>query len=79
MFFVYKNGDNFIFELHWCDSGVGAGVALCIVKTGFYSQNYVFLITAAIWLTDPLSGRGAGKVSQQGATLGSRRVKSSPA
>jgi len=70
IFFVYKSGDNFIFELKRAtgryDSGVGVGVALCIVRTGFYSQNYVFLVTAAIRLTGPLSGGGAGVVSKEG-------------
>ena len=49
-----------------CDSGVGVDVALYIVRTGFYSQNYVFLVTAAIRLTGPLSGGGAGAVSKEG-------------
>jgi len=39
----------------WCDSGVAAGVALCIVRTGFYSKNYVVWMTAAIRLTAPPS------------------------
>ena len=39
----------------WCDSVVIAGVALCIVRTGFYSKNYVVWMAAAIRLTAPLS------------------------
>ena len=31
------------------------GVALCIVRTGFYSKNYVVWMTAAIRLTAPPS------------------------
>ena len=64
MFFVYKSGNNFIFELYRVTklrrsisgcSTVGVGVALCIVRTGFYSKNYVVWMTAAIRLTAPLS------------------------
>jgi len=58
------------------DSEVGVGVALYIVRIGFYSQNYVFLMAAAIWLTVPLSqcpatvsGGGAGAVSQEGGRV----------
>jgi len=57
MFFVYKSGDNFIFELNkatvkrrsinsisriHCDSEVGADVALCIVTTDFTGKITFF-------------------------------------